>query len=153
MTTARRARSDSLSAKLQVARSAGKQIQAPSTVKLTKEQMPFFVNVVDEFARSEWSPHCLELAAMLARDLAMVESEQRLLAKEGTVVKTAKGHLMPNPRASILATLKNGILAHRRSLSLHARARVGEARDAGRRKQVQKGIERELEDDGDGLLN
>lgn len=115
--------------------------------------MPFFVNVVDEFARSEWTAHSLELAAMLARDLWMVQREQLELAREGTVVETAKGHLMPNPRASILAQLKNGILAQRRSLSLHARARNGEARDLGRRKAAGKAVESQVAEDFDGLVN
>ena len=29
--------------------------------------MPFFASVIDEFARSEWTAHQLEIAAMLAR--------------------------------------------------------------------------------------
>jgi hypothetical protein len=45
------------------------------------------------------------------------------------------------------------ILSIRRSLSLHARARNGEARDVGKRREMTKQVERDIADSDDGLLN
>lgn len=117
------------------------QIHAPSSVPLEDCDMVFFANVIDEFARSEWTAHQLELAAMLARTMADLEREQRALRDEGSVVKTEKGTPVVNPRKTIIQMHASTILSYRRSLSLHARAQGGEARDVAKRREATKAIE------------
>lgn len=116
-------------------------IEPPSNVPLEPEDMPFFVSVVDEFARSEWTAHQLELAAMLARDMADCERAQRQLRETGELVTTPKGHVTLNPLRTVVQTLSGTILAKRRSLSLHARAQGGETREVGKRRSIAKGVE------------
>ena len=144
---ARKPRSDSVEGALRAAKAA-QPIHPPSTVPLGDADLPFFVNVIEEFARSEWSAHQLELAAMLARTMADLEKEQRELRVEGSVLKTDKGTPVVNPRKTVIQMHAGTILSYRRSLQLHARARNGEARDTGTRRRDAKAAEQ----DGDELL-
>ena len=103
--------------------------------------MPFFASVIAEFARSEWTAHQLELAAMLARKMRMLRDEIDTLDSEGTIAETANGTPCQNPRIGAVRMLDTSIMATRRSLSLHARAREGEGRDVAKRRGMAKGIE------------
>lgn len=145
----RKARIDSAAEAVRVMAKATKEIQPPSNVPLDDEDLPFFRNVIAEYARSEWSAHQLELAAMLARTMADLTREQKLLRDEGGVSYSEKGTPVANPRKSIVQMHASSILSFRRSLSLHARAQAGEARDVGKRREAAKGIEGDnpLEDD------
>lgn len=129
----RKARVDSTSEAVRLASSAAA-ITPPSNVSLDAGDLAFFANVIDEFARSEWTAHQLEVAAMLARTMADLEREQRLLRDEGAVLKTEKGTPVVNPRKTVVQMHASSILSFRRSLSLHARAQGGEARDVGKRR-------------------
>jgi hypothetical protein len=124
------------------------QISPPSNVPLAAEDLPFFASVIDEFARSEWTAHQLELAAMLARTMADLEKDQRLMRVEGPILTTDKGTPVVNPRKTVIQMNASIILSYRRSLQLHARAQGGEARDTGKRRAIAK----EYEGDGDDLL-
>ena len=126
---------------------AGKRIDPPSNVPLDEHDMTFFASVIDEFARADWSAHQLELAAMLARDMADMERAQRALRQDGEVVVTPKGHMTVNPYRTVIQTLSGSILSKRRSLGVHARAQGGEAREVGKRKAIAKGTEADLEDE------
>lgn len=139
--TKRRARIDSQSEAVRVMSSATRAIHVPSNVPLEACDMPFFASVIAEFARSEWTAHQLELAAMLARTMADLESEQRALRVEGAVVKTEKGTPVVNPRKAVVQMHAGSILSFRRSLSLHARAQGGEARDMAKRRTMARGME------------
>lgn len=145
----RKARIDSAAEAVRVMAKATKEIQPPSNVPLDDEDVPFFRNVIAEYARSEWSSHQLELAAMLARTMADLTREQKLLRDEGGVAYSEKGTPVANPRKSIVQMHASSILSFRRSLSLHARAQAGEARDVGKRRGAAKSIEGDnpLEDD------
>lgn len=145
----RKARIDSAAEAVRVMAKAVIEILPPANVPLDDEDHPFFKNVVAEFARSEWSNHQLELAAMLARTMADLVREQKLLRDEGGVSVTEKGTLMANPRKTIVQMHAASILSFRRSLALHARAQQGEARDAAKRRDAAKEIEGDnpLEDD------
>jgi hypothetical protein len=145
---ARKERVDGTAEAVRIMQGAGKQIQPPSNVPLSSRDMPFFASVIDEFARADWTAHQLELAAMLARKMAVLEREQRTIEAEGYVVETANGTPMANPRLQGIRAMDASILSTRRSLSLHARAR-GEARDVGKRAAIAKGTEADL---GDELL-
>ncbi|WP_312405247.1 terminase small subunit [Rhizobium sp.] len=145
----RKARIDSAAEAVRVMAKAATEIQPPTNVPLDDGDLPFFRNVVAEFARSEWSDHQVELAAMLARTMADLVREQSLLREEGGVAYSDKGTPVANPRKSIVQMHASSILSFRRSLALHARAIQGEARDAAKRRDAAKDIEGDnpLEDD------
>lgn len=147
---ARKQRIDSTTAKVTAMAAAGKQIHPPSHVPLLDEDMPFFANVIEEFARSEWTAHQLELAAMLARSMADLNREQQELRKEGFIAKRENGTTVENPRARVVKSLTGDIYSGRRSLALHARARSGgDNRNVGTRNAAAKTIEADspLDDD------
>ncbi len=145
----RKARIDSAAEAVRVMAKAATEIEPPANVPLDDEDLPFFRNVIAEYARSEWSSHQLELAAMLARTMADLTREQKLLRDEGGVAYSEKGTPVANPRKSIVQMHASSILSFRRSLSLHARAQAGEARDVAKRREAAKDIEGDnpLEDD------
>lgn len=146
----RRQRIDSATAAVKVMQGAVREIIPPSHIPLDECDWPFWHSVVAEFARSEWTDHQLELAAMLAKDMADAERNRRLVREEGEVLFTEQGgNPKGNPRCNVLVAIGNRILATRRSLSLHARAKGGEARDVGKRRNMAKAIEADspLDDD------
>ncbi|MBX4965426.1 terminase small subunit [Rhizobium binae] len=145
----RKARIDSATEAVRVMAKATADILPPDNVPLDEEDLPFFRNVISEYARSDWSAHQLEIAAMLARTMADLTREQKLLRDEGGVAYSEKGTPVANPRKSIVQMHASSILSFRRSLSLHARAQAGEARDVAKRRAAAKAIEGDnpLEDD------
>ena len=145
----RKARVDSATEAVKVMAKAAEEIKPPENVPLDEADMPFFHNVIAEYARSEWTAHQLEIAAMLARTMADLVREQALLREEGGIARSEKGTPVANPRKSIVQMHASSILSFRRSLSLHARAQAGEARDVGKRRAIAKEIEADnpLEDD------
>jgi len=144
---ARKQRIDSSAAAVRVMQGATRQIQPPAHVPLDDCDWPFFENVIEEFARSEWTEHQIELAAMLARTMANLEEQQRLLRSEGFVSASERGTPVANPRVAVTKGLTGDILSMRRSLSLHARAQKGEARDVAKRQDQAKSVETDLGDD------
>lgn len=147
----RKQRIDSIAAAIDVVGKAGRDLNPPSHVPLEESDAPFWKSVIAEFARSEWTDHQLELAAMLARTMADLEREQAALRVEGSVLKTDKGTPVVNPRKTVIQMHAGTILSFRRSLALHARAQ-GEARDVGKRRSQAKAIESTAMDDGDDLI-
>ncbi len=126
---------------MRVAKAAGQPIVPPSTVPLEPEDMGFFASVIAEFARSEWTAHQLELAAMLARTMADMEREQRFLREEGSVMQSERGTPVVNPRKSVVQMNAGTIFSFRRSLALHARGVAGENRNEAARKVQAKELE------------
>jgi len=143
----RRTRIDTTAGAVAAASAAQVQIAPPSNVPLTDADLPFFASVIAEFARSEWSAHQLELAAMLARKMRMLRDELAKLETEGFVQATANGTPCQNPRLGGVRMLDTSIMATRRSMQLHARAKNGEARDTATRRDIAKGYEGEAGDD------
>lgn len=137
----RKSRIDSASEVVRVMGKAAQEIKYPENVPLGAEDVPFFENVIAEYARSEWSAHQLEIAAMLARTMADLVREQDLLRAEGGIAYSEKGTPVANPRKSIVQMHASSILSFRRSLSLHARAQAGESRDVAKRRSATKEIE------------
>ena len=137
----KRQRIDSAAEAVRVASGAGRSIDPPSNVPLDASDLPFFASVIAEFARSDWTAHQLELAAMLARTMADLEREQRDLRVEGSVMASERGTPVVNPRKAVVQMHASSILSFRRSLSLHARAQGGEARDVAKRRNQAKAIE------------
>ena len=147
----RKARIDSASEAVRVMSSATKTIVPPPNVPLDKGDLVFFTSVITEFARSEWTVHQLDLAAMLARAMADLSREQLALRKEGAVMVSERGMPVPNPRKTAVQMHTAIILSFRRSLALHARAQT---RDLARIAQRQTKA-RQLEADNpldDGLI-
>lgn len=64
---------------------------------------------------------------------------------------TEKGTPVVNPRKTVVQMHASTILSFRRSLSLHARAQGGEARDVAKRRAETKGLEAGL-DEADDLI-
>ena len=149
----RRERVDSASAAVRIMQGATRELQPPSHVRMGEEDWPFWHSVIAEFARSEWTEHQLELAAMLARSMADLEREQYELRKEGSVVFSEKGTPVANPRRAMVQMTSGTILAMRRSLSLHARAQTRDLSDIGKRRGLTKDVEAGLpvEDDMLGM--
>lgn len=113
---------------------AGRELAPPAHMRLDDIDWPFWYSVIAEFAKAEWTQHNLELAAILARAMASLEAEQRVLRAEGFVLTLDSGAAAANPRSRVVQALMGQILALRRSLALHARGRSGDNRnDAGRR--------------------
>lgn len=139
--TKRKARIDSAAESVRVMGKAANEIVPPANVPLDEKDFPFFQNVIAEYARSEWTAHQLELAAMLARTMADLVREQDLLRGEGGIAYSEKGTPVVNPRKSLVQMHASSILSFRRSLSLHARAQAGEARDVAKRRAAAKEIE------------
>lgn len=129
------------SSAVKIMQGATRQIQPPAHVPLDDCDWPFFENVIEEFARSEWTEHAIEIAAMLARTMANLESEQRLLRDEGFTSKSDRGTPVANPRVQVVKGLTGDILGLRRSLQLHARAQKGEIQKTGKRMTQAKQIE------------
>jgi hypothetical protein len=149
---AKRQRIDSATAAVKVMASAAKTIKPPAHVRMGDGDMPFWSSVIAEFARSEWTDHQLELAAMLARTMADLEREQWELRTEGSVLASERGTPVINPRRMAVQMHTGSILSLRRSLSLHARAQKGEARDAAKRREMAKGVEANNAFEDDDLL-
>lgn len=137
----RKARIDSATEAVRVMAKAASDVTPPANVPLDGDDLLFFQNVIAEFARSEWSAHQLEIAALLARTMADLTREQTLLRREGGVSYSEKGTPVANPRKSIVQMHASAILSFRRSLALHARAQAGESRDIAKRRAAAKGIE------------
>lgn len=147
----KKSRVDSVAEAVRIASAVGEEITFPENVPLEEGDVPFFKNVIAEYARAEWSAHQLEIAAMLARTMADLVREQDLLRSEGAVAYSEKGTPLANPRKSIVQMHASSILSFRRSLALHARAIQGEARDSAKRRDTAKEIEAGASTDDDLL--
>lgn len=141
MKPAKKQRIDSISAAVSTIQAADRRIVIPAHVPLESKDLAFWNSVLAEFARSEWTDHQLELAAMLARTMADLEYEQRMLREEGSIAHSDKGTPVVNPRKAVIQMHAGTILSFRRSLSLHARAQNGNARDIGTRRDKAKELE------------
>lgn len=142
-------RIDSATAAVAVMLKATSEICPPAHITMTQADMPFWLSVLAEKAKSEWTAHDLELAALLAKSLRQMEEEDGLLDAEGTVLSTVSGNPTANPRVRIIADLHSRIIKYRQTLGIHARGKGGEARDVEKRRLLAKDIENNnpLDDD------
>ena len=112
---------------------AASAVSPPASVPLSAADVSFFTSIIAEAAVSEWTTHTVELAALLARSMADLEREQRLLRTEGSVMTSDRGSPVVNPRSSRwCADLMTSVLSTRRSLQLHARAQTRDLAVAAR---------------------
>lgn len=143
----RKQRADSVSAQVEAATATP--IHPPSHVPLVDKAKPFFANVIEEFARSEWTAHQLELAAMLARTMHRLNEAQQKLEEDGETAKSDRGTPVVNPLVQVAKGYAGDILSIRRSLALHARARAGgDSRNVATRNAHLKDAQGEPNDDG-----
>ena len=61
-----RKRTDSKENVAQIMAKSAVPITVPSNVPLSDTDIPFYHNVIGESARSQWTEHALEIAAMMA---------------------------------------------------------------------------------------
>lgn len=141
MKAPRKTRIDTVFGAIEAVQAAKREIKPPRNVKLDRGDKPFFNSLLAEFARAELSDHTIELLAMLARAMADLEREQRQLREEGSVTVASTGKRSVNPRQTVVSNLSAAILSMRRSLSLQAHAKNGDARDIASRRQSAKTIE------------
>lgn len=137
-----------------IAAAARKKIEPPPHVSLTECDRPFFDNIIAENAAANWSEHQLELAAFLARSMADFVREQDEMRREGALIKTDKGVFKTNPRQAVVQNAAATIMQIRKSLSLHARAQEGEARDVAKRRQYALELQNRISDidDAENLI-
>ena len=138
---ARKQRVDSASAAVKIMQGAVREVAPPAHVLLGEEDWPYWHSVVAEFPKIEWTDHQLEVAAQLAKSMADLERERNTLRGEGYVTALESGKTIVNPRHGVARDLTNSVMSLRRNLSLHARAREGEARDVGKRRAIASGVE------------
>lgn len=138
----RRRRTDSTANIHRILAGSNIEIVPPLHVPLTDADWPFWHDIVDEFARADWTPHQLDLAAILSRTMAMLEAAQRHLATEGSLLSQPDGSMATNPRAGIVSRLTGQVLALRRSLGLTGRALAGSSEEAARKRIANRKIER-----------
>lgn len=145
----RKQRIDSTTAAVEVMRKSAAELFPPDHVPLKEKDLPFWLNVIAEKAKAEWTPHDLEIAALLARALSRLEAEEAKLDNEDTVITTTGGNLAQNPRVRVIADLHARAIKYRQTLGIHNRGKNGEKRDTDKRSDAAKGIEQDL---GDGLI-
>ncbi|MBW4330043.1 hypothetical protein KY084_04040 [Stakelama sp. CBK3Z-3] len=149
----RRRRADSKEAAVQDMLNAERDIHPPADFMLTAAELVAFDEIVIELPRGEWTPHMIRVAAGLARDMEAYAREMASLCDEGGVVSGAGGGPVQNPRVTITSALLRRILATRRSLSIHCRAKAGmDNRVLSRRREIQRENEGNGLDDDEGLI-
>lgn len=151
MPNARKPRTDSLPNLQRVFAAATTELAPPAHVPLTDADWPYWHSITDEFARADWTPHMLEIAALLARSMAQLEVEQRTLRAEGFLTPRKQG-LGPNPRGRTVSTLTGQVLAYRRSLALTGRGKAGRSDDAAKQRIANRRIESPHRDTSPGDL-
>ena len=135
-----RKRTDSKENAAQIMAKSAVPITVPSNVPLSDTYIPFYNNVIDEFARSQWTEHALEIAAMMARTMHDLDAEQQAFREEGYIAVRENGTTVENPRTRIVKNLTFDLLSLRRSLGVNARAREA-AHVASKKTQIAKAIE------------
>ena len=118
-----RKRTDSKENAAQIMAKSAVPITVPSKVPLSDTDIPFYHNVIGEFTRSQWTEHALEIAAMMARTMHVLNAEQQALREEGYIAVRENGTTVENPRTWIVKSLTFDLLSLRRSLGVNARAR------------------------------
>lgn len=143
----RKQRIDSISAHVDIMRKAADLLMPPEHVPLGERDLPFWLSIIDEKAKAEWSGHDLEIAALLARAMSRLEREEAVLDGEDTVLHNAGGTPMQNPRIRVIADLHARALKYRQTLGIHNRGKNGEKRDSDKRTAQAKAVEADLSDD------
>lgn len=124
-------------------------IEPPDCVLIEEGDRPFWAAIMRARARAEWTEADLIHAANLARCMAEIDSESRLLRAEGAVITNEKGTPVVNPRHTVLERLSGRSLALTRILQMQSAA-SGKAEDKVKARQAERGARaaaKTLEDD------
>jgi hypothetical protein len=123
-----------------------------ATVKLDAVEHVIFDEIIAERDPTHWTAHRRHLAALLAREIRMVNLNQEELSREGFVMTNGRGNPVLNPRARVVDQGIKSVIAYRRSLAITARALGGEARDIGRRREIRRDQQRDAPRDAENLI-
>lgn len=149
-------RSDSAQAAIDAAVNVSKGPHSPpSFVRLRKDDMPFWIAIMNSRARDEWTETDLVIAAQLARCQYDIEQQTLLLESEGCVVVNGRGTDVANPRVNVLEQFARREMALMRTLRMGGRI-TEDTRDTLKRRQTEQRA-REVHDElqaqeGKGLL-
>lgn len=138
----RKNRIDSISAAVKTIQAASQPIRPPKHVHLFKKAEPHFKAIVKSRERASWTDHDLELAVTLANTMANAAGLQEDILKEGDVIGGK-----PNPKHQIHETLCRRIIAISRLLQVHPGARLGPAREVGKRTEKERALLESFPDD------
>ena len=139
--TNRRQRIDSATAAVEVMRRAASELHWPEHVPVGERDLPFWLSIIGEKAKSEWTAHDLEIAALLSRAMSRLEREEAVLDGEDTVLSNAGGTPMQNPRIRVIADLHARVIKYRQTLGIHSRGKGGEVRDVAKRRDMALALE------------
>lgn len=123
----RRQRSDSVAFQAAIMQDVLKGTEPPDCVTIKDHERPFWDIVIN--AKAQWSEVDLIHAAGLARALAAIEHESKLLAEEGCVFKKKNGDDKLNPRIRALQALITLSLNYSVKIQVHAVATTGRIED------------------------
>lgn len=143
----KRKRIDSISSEIDMVQANSKPIQPPAHVHLLGGAKPHFKAIVQARERASWNDHDLTLAATLANTICNADALQEDIAKEGDIVEGKA-----NAKHAIHETLCRRIIALSRLLQVHPGARLGPAREVGRRTNKERELLANMDDEYDYLL-
>ena len=143
----RKQRVDSNTAAVAIMQASARELFPPDHVPLGERDLPFWLNILSEKAKADWTGHDLEIAALLARAMCRLEREETALDSEDTVMHNASGTPMQNPRIRVIADLHARAIKYRQTLGIHNRGKNGEKRDTDKRTAQAKAVEVDLGDD------
>ena len=126
-------------------------IEPPEEMEFSDTQMRIFNEVIDEFAKIDWTPHQVRIAAILSRTLASLSEAQEQLNDEGFTADSARGTPVVNPLVSVTNQLSGQVMSLRRTLALHASAGQNKV-DVDKRRSINKANAADAPDDEDDLI-
>lgn len=126
-------------------------IKPPIDIKLSVDDQRAFDEIIEEFAKVDWTSHTIRLAAMLARSLVLLRQAQDEVISDGFTYSTEKGERM-SPTVSAMNMLSGQVMTARRTLALHA---TGASRtlDVKARQRTNKANADDAPEDDDNLLS
>lgn len=134
-----------------------KTISWPDDIHQTNNALVHFEKIIRERASSLWSSHEIEVAAMLASDIASREIEQGKLEQEGRVIVNASGNPVVNPRNAVVRDLSVMVKQYRQTLGIQYAAKgtpINRAKQNELAQEIEAGlISGKEKDDLSSLLN
>lgn len=129
----------------------------PTAIHQTENALKHFDKIIEERASSLWSSHEIEIAAMMASDIASREIEQGKLEQEGRVIVNASGNPVVNPRNAVVRDLSVMVKQYRQTLGIQYAAKgtpINRAKQNELAQEIEAGlISGKEKDDLSSLLN
>jgi hypothetical protein len=148
---ARKPRVDSTAVAVQIMIKSTRDLQPPEHAPLVRGAEPFWNEILEAKARSEWNDHDLSCASDLANAMALLVENRRKLVDEGEILANAAGTAMVNPRVSVVHGLHAQIKSARQSLCIHGQG-AAKTKDVQRHRAEAKKIEAGNPLEGNDLL-